>query len=188
MKIGVLAFQGAFIEHETALNKLGVKHVELREKSDFYTDYDGIILPGGESTVQAKILRDTDCLKILKNQIKNGLPVMGTCAGMILLAKNLVDDTPHLKTMDITVKRNAYGRQTGSFFIKNDFIGIGKIPMTFIRAPYIVSASDNVKILSTFNGKAVAAKQDNQLALAFHPELNESLKVHEYFINMIKSR
>ena len=189
MVIAVLALQGAFIEHENMLHKLGVETIELRKKEDLKNKFDGLIIPGGESTVIGKLLKDLDMFNELKSLIENGLPVYGTCAGMILLAKHIEnDDRLHLATLDITVKRNAYGRQTGSFYTENEFNGIGTIPMTFIRAPYIVNVGKDVEVLSVVNGNIVAAKKDNQLVTSFHPELNDSLEVHKYFINMIKNR
>lgn len=185
MQIAVLALQGAFIEHEQMLERLGVSSVEIRQKHDLERSYDGLIIPGGESTVQGKLMRELDLFDTIKEQIKGGLPVFGTCAGLLLLAKKIEnDDRRHFATMGISAVRNAYGRQLGSFYTEADFKGIGKVPMTFIRAPYIDSASDNVEILATVDGKIVAAKQDNQLVTAFHPELNSDLSVHRYFLKM----
>ena len=147
MNIGVLALQGAFIEHEKVLDKLGVDYTELRQKSDLDTKLDGIILPGGESTVQGKLLRELDMFENIKEQIEDGLPVLATCAGMILLAKDIEDDdTKHLSTLPITVKRNAYGRQLGSFYTESDYEGLGEIPMTFIRAPFVAEAKPEDKM------------------------------------------
>lgn len=185
MQIAVLALQGAFIEHEQMLARLGVSSVEIRQKRDFEGDYDGLIIPGGESTVQGKLLRELDLFDPIKERIEGGLPVFGTCAGLLLLAGNIEnDDRRHFATMDITAVRNAYGRQLGSFYTESEFSGVGKIPMTFIRAPYISSVSGNTEILSTVNGKIVAARQDNQLVTAFHPELGDDLSVHRYFLKM----
>lgn len=185
MQIAVLALQGAFIEHEQMLERLGVSSVEIRQKRDMERPYDGLIIPGGESTVQGKLMHELGLLEPIKKQIENGLPVFGTCAGLLLLAKKIEnDDRRHFATMDITAVRNAYGRQLGSFYTEADFKGIGKIPMTFIRAPYIDSVSDNVEILATVDGKIVAAKQKNQLVTSFHPELNNDLSVHRYFLKM----
>jgi 5'-phosphate synthase pdxT subunit len=143
---------------------------------------DGIILPGGESTTIGKLLRDLDMLEALRAKIENGLPVFGTCAGLILLAKNVEGGQPLLGTMDITVKRNAYGRQLGSFSIEADFKGVGKIPMTFIRAPYITQVNSSVIVLSEVEGHIVAAEEKNMLVTSFHPELTSSLKIHRYFL------
>lgn len=187
MNIGVLALQGAFIEHEKILTNLGVSSFEIRQRADLNNSFDGIIIPGGESTVQGKLLKELDMFDSIKNMIENGLPVFGTCAGLILLAKNIENDNrTYFSTMDITVVRNAYGRQLGSFYAENEFKGIGKVPMTFIRAPYIKSAGADVEVLATADGKIVAAREKNQLVTAFHPELNDDLSIHRYFVNMIK--
>lgn len=185
MQIAVLALQGAFIEHEQMLDRLGVYSVEIRQKRDLERPYDGLIIPGGESTVQGKLMHELGLFEPIKKQIENGLPVFGTCAGLLLLAKKIEnDDRRHFATMDITAVRNAYGRQLGSFYTRADFKGIGKIPMTFIRAPYIDSVSHNAEALATVDGKIVAARQDNQLVTAFHPELNSDLSLHRYFLKM----
>lgn len=185
--IGILAVQGAFAEHANSLKKLNVKSIEIRQKADLKKHHiDGIILPGGESTVMAKLLHDLDMFDILKDSIMSGLPVLGTCAGLILLAKTIVSDQNIcLGTMDIVVKRNAYGRQLGSFQVDGDFADIGKIPMTFIRAPYIESASENVEVLAKIDHRIVAAKQDNMIVTSFHPELSGDLSVHRFFLNLV---
>lgn len=187
MKIAVLAVQGDFAEHKKMLEKLGVSCVELRKKEDLFQKYDGIILPGGESTVQGKLLRELDMFDSLKQQIEDELPVMATCAGLILLAENIEnDDRKYLKTLPVTVKRNAYGRQLGSFHAENEFKGLCIIPMTFIRAPYIKSVSDEVEILAKENEHIVAVRYMNQLAMSFHPELDEDERVHKYFMEMVQ--
>ncbi len=188
MKIGILALQGAFIEHKYMLDKLGVESFEIRQKKDLENNMDGLILPGGESSVMGKLLRDLDLFDILKNKIENGLPVFGTCAGMILLAKEIDnDDRRHFSTMNIEVKRNAYGRQLGSFSVLSDFKGIGNVEMVYIRAPYVNKVlSDDVEVLSIVEDKITAVREKNMLAVAFHPELTSDSKVHEYFLNMIK--
>jgi 5'-phosphate synthase pdxT subunit len=184
--IGVLALQGGFIEHINALNKLGAESFEIRQLSDLEgKKIDGLILPGGESTVVGKLLRELELLEPIKKLIDSGTPVFGSCAGMILLAKQISND-PHVyfDAMNIQVKRNAFGRQLGSFFEDADFKGIGEVPMIFIRAPYIETAADNVEILARVKGHIVAARQDNMLATAFHPELSDDLRIHEYFLKM----
>ena len=189
MKIGVIAVQGAFIEHEKMLAELGISSFEIRQNCDLNRSFDGFIIPGGESTVQGKLLKELNLFDALKELIKNGLPVFGTCAGLILLAKTIENERhAYFRTMDITVRRNAYGRQLGSFHTTSNFKGIGDIPMTFIRAPYIQSAAKEVEILATVDGKIVAAKQKNQLVTAFHPELDHDLGVHCYFADMIKNQ
>lgn len=188
MKIAVLALQGAFIEHMQMLSRLGVSAMEIRQKKDLEQTFDGLILPGGESTVQGRLMRDLGLFDPLKDKITAGLPVFGTCAGLLLLAKNIQNDTRvHFATMDITAVRNAYGRQLGSFYTEADFCGIGAIPMTFIRAPYIETVSGEAQPLATVQHHIVAARQNNQLVTAFHPELNENLAVHQYFIDMVKN-
>ncbi|MGI5823991.1 MAG: pyridoxal 5'-phosphate synthase glutaminase subunit PdxT [Bacillota bacterium] len=188
MKIGVLALQGAFIEHERMLTALGADIFEIRQARDLKNSMDGLIIPGGESTVMGKLLRELELFQPLQKMIAAGLPVYGTCAGLILLAKDIENDSrTHFSTMDITAVRNAYGRQLGSFYTKGNFIGLGKIPMTFIRAPYIKEVRKTVQILSEINGQIVAARQNNQLVTAFHPELNTDLSVHKYFLKIVQN-
>ena len=186
MAVGILALQGAFAEHAAVLDKLGVPHFEIRQKRDLDQPMNGLIIPGGESTVMNKLLRELDLYDTLREQIQNGLPVFGTCAGLILLAKQIDGGIPCFSVMDIRVKRNAYGRQLGSFETVSDVKGIGEVPMVFIRAPYIESVGEGVDVLATVNGNIVAARQDNQLATSFHPELTDDTSVHQYFLDMIK--
>ena len=183
--VAILALQGAFIEHEHVLDRLGVDRFEIRQRSDLERPFDALIIPGGESTVIGKLLKDLGILSPLRDRIENGLPVFGTCAGLIVLSKNVIGGVPSLATMDITVKRNAYGRQLGSFYTEDGFDGIGKIPMTFIRAPYIDSVGKDVEVLSEVDGRIVAARQGKQLVTAFHPELTEDLSVHRYFLEEV---
>ena len=184
MSIGILAVQGAFAEHAAVLDRLGADHFEIRRRRDLDRPLDGLILPGGESTVQGKLLRELGLMEPLRELISGGLPVFGTCAGLILLAKSIDGgEAPHLAVMDITAKRNAYGRQLGSFAANGVFKGIGSVPMTFIRAPYI-SSTQGAEILAEVGGKAVAARQGNMLVTAFHPELTEDTSVHSYFLDM----
>jgi 5'-phosphate synthase pdxT subunit len=187
-RIGILAVQGAFTEHKKSIELLGAEVFEIRQKADLTGQrMDGIILPGGESTVIGKLLKELDLFDKLQQLILEGVSVMGTCAGLILLAKQISnDDSRYLGTMDITVKRNAYGRQLGSFHTKGNFEGIGEIPMTFIRAPYIESIAENegVEALAKVDGRIVAARQKNMLVTAFHPELTKDLRVHRLFLEM----
>jgi len=183
--VAILALQGAFIEHEHVLDRLGVDRFEIRQRSDLERPFDALIIPGGESTVIGKLLKDLGILSLLRDRIEKGLPVFGTCAGLIVLSKNVIGGVPSLATMDITVKRNAYGRQLGSFYTEDGFDGIGKIPMTFIRAPYIDSVGKDVEVLSEVDGRIVAARQGKQLVTAFHPELTEDLSVHRYFLEEV---
>lgn len=180
--IAVLALQGAFIEHEKMLRSIGIDSFEVRQLADWQRPKDGLIIPGGESTVQLKLLRDLGLLIPIREAIESGLPVFGTCAGLILLAKTVEgEDFDRLSTMDIDVRRNAYGRQLGSFSTEADFRGIGRVPMTFIRAPYINKVYGRAESLATVDGHIVAARQQNQLVTAFHPELNGDTRIHEFF-------
>ena len=185
MKIGIAPVQGAFLEHENMLEKLGIEYIELRQKADLSKGYDGLILPGGESTVQGKLLKELDMFDTIKAQIESDLPVLATCAGMILLAENLSNDNKrYFQSIPMTVKRNAYGRQLGSFHTTAPFQGIGEIPMTFIRAPYIESADPEVQVLAAVNGKKVAVRYKKQIALAFHPELDTDMRIYEGFLKL----
>ena len=187
MKIGILALQGAFQEHKNILDSLNIDNCLVKTKEQL-KDIDGIILPGGESTAMGKLLRDFDILEPLKEKIKNGFPVFGTCSGMILLAEKLSNsDVVHLGVMGIEVKRNAYGRQLGSFETLGDFKEIDKkVKMVFIRAPYIENIKEGAEILSIVNGNITAVREKNMLAVSFHPELTDDTSVHEYFLDIVK--
>lgn len=185
MRIGILALQGAFVEHAAKLDRLGAEHFEIRQQKDLDHPFDGLILPGGESTAMRKLLHDLGLFAPLAQRIREGLPVFGTCAGLILLAKAVDGGVPCFATMDIAVKRNAYGRQLGSFYTENTLKGVGNVPMTFIRAPYIESVFGDAQILSEVDGRIVAARQANQLVTAFHPELCDDLSVHRYFLESV---
>lgn len=181
-KIAILALQGAFAEHEQMLHRLGVETFQVRQLNDWNQPKDGLIIPGGESTTQGKLLYDLGLFEPIRQSITDGLPVFGTCAGLILLSPM------HLGTMSIDVRRNAYGRQLGSFFTIQPMTEVGAdIPMTFIRAPYINNVSDTCKALAEVDGHIVAARQGNQLVTSFHPELNDDKRVHQYFLSMISS-
>lgn len=187
MKIGILALQGAFQEHKNILDSLNIDNCLVKTKEQL-KDIDGIILPGGESTAMGKLLRDFDILEPLKEKIKNGFPVFGTCSGMILLAEKLSNsDVVHLGVMGIEVKRNAYGRQLGSFETLGDFKGIDKkVKMVFIRAPYVENIKEGVEVLSVVNENITAVREKNMLAVSFHPELTDDTSVHEYFLDIVK--
>jgi 5'-phosphate synthase pdxT subunit len=186
VKVGVLALQGGFIEHIRLLQSLQVETFEIRKKTDLQQPFDGLVLPGGESTTIGKLLNELDLFNDLKSKIDAGLPVFGTCAGMILLAKKISEtDIAYFKAIDIVVKRNAYGRQLGSFCTEAEFKNIGIIPMTFIRAPYIESAGETVEVLSEVDGHIVAAREKNVLVTSYHPELTDDNRVHLYFVEMI---
>lgn len=154
---------------------------EVRQRRDWLQPKDGLIIPGGESTTMMRLLNDLELLEPVRKEIADGLPTFGTCAGLILLDKD------HLGTMDIEAKRNAYGRQLGSFHTAAPFAGLdGEVPMTFIRAPYINKVGSDVKVLATVNNRIVAARQGRQLVTAFHPELDDDLRIHRYFLELIK--
>ena len=192
MKIGILALQGAFAEHAKVLDRLGVDSVELRNLEDFQksrSDLSGLILPGGESTTMGKLLRAQDMLIPIREAILSGLPVFGTCAGLILLAKEIISQKEsHLGTMDMVVERNAYGRQLGSFYTEAECKGVGSIPMTFIRGPIISSVGEGVEVLARVDNQIVAAQDKNMLVTSFHPELTDDVRLHQYFINMCKEK
>jgi len=178
MRIAVLALQGAFAEHQQVLERLGVESFQIRNLDDWSEHKDGLIIPGGESTAMMRIIKDEGLFEPIRKAISDGLPVFGTCAGLIML------DRDHLGTMDILAKRNAYGRQLGSFNYEDKFEGIGTVPMVFIRAPYISEVGPGVEILSTVNGRVVAAKQGKQLVTAFHPELTDNTRIFKLFLSM----
>lgn len=188
MRIAVLALQGAFAEHRRKLEQLGVESFEIRQLRDWSQPKDGLVIPGGESTTQAKLLCDLELMAPIKKAIQEGLPVYGTCAGLILLAKKIEGEPANrIASMDILALRNAYGRQLGSFYVEAPMKGVdGRVPMTFIRAPYIKEAWGDVEVLAEVDGKIVAARQGRQLVTAFHPELNESLAIHKYFLEMCR--
>lgn len=183
--VAVLAVQGAFLEHRLMLEKLGAHVIELRQARDLEQSFDRLVLPGGESTVQSKLLKEQNMLEPLHERIASGMPVLGTCAGLILLAKNVEgNEVSGFGTLDVTVKRNAYGRQLGSFHCESEFGNLGKVPMTFIRAPYIVQVGPNAETLATVDGNVVAACQGNQIGTAFHPELDEDTRIHQLFLSL----
>ncbi len=185
MVIGILAVQGAFIEHEKIFKELGADTIQLRQKNDLDRHFDRLVLPGGESTVQGKLLKDLGMFNILKEKIENGMPVLGTCAGLILLAENISNDTrAYFKTLPVTVKRNAYGRQLGSFHYDGEIKGLGTFPMEFIRAPYIENVSSGAEILAETDGKITAVRYKKQLGLSFHPELCSDYRLHKMFMEM----
>ena len=185
--IGVLAVQGAFIEHEQMLQSLGVDCIEIR-KPEQLTQINGIILPGGESAVQGQLLQKLHMLEPLQNMIRLGLPVLATCAGLILLSEEIDNGEPaHLATLPVTVKRNAYGRQLGSFCTTADLTEIPAFPMVFIRAPYIASVKEPVKVLGTVDDHIIAVQYKHQIGLSFHPELTGDTRIHKYFIDMVRN-
>ena len=193
MVIAVLAVQGAFIEHEKVLKEIGAEVFELRKKEDLDRPFDGLVLPGGESTVQQKLLKELGMFDILKKKIQDGLPVFATCAGLILLAEKLSnDDRRGFQTLPVTVKRNAYGRKLGSFHRDGIVRGIAQdetlFPMEFIRAPYIEEVREDTEVLAKVDDHIVAVQYKNQLAMAFHPELSGDDRLHRAFLQIIQER
>ena len=186
MKIGVLSLQGGFIEHIKSIESLGHEAIEVKEAYQL-NKLDALILPGGESTTIGKLLRITGLMEPLKERIKEGLPVWGTCAGMILLAKEIEgEEIPHLALMDISVKRNAFGRQIDSFETFEKVKGLDEpIELIFIRAPYIYEYGNDVEILCTVDNKIVAARERNMLVTSFHPELTDNTNFLNYFIEKL---
>lgn len=187
--VAILALQGAFIEHKQMLDRLGVESLLIRNLNDwqqFVSAADvcrGLIIPGGESTAMMRIIRDEGLMEPVSRAIREGLPVFGTCAGLIML------DSTHLATMDITAHRNAYGRQLGSFSTMGEIAGVTAgpaFPMVFIRAPYIEEVGPGVEVLATVDGRIVAARQHRQLVTAFHPELTDDTRLHQHFLQMIQ--
>ncbi len=188
-KIGVLALQGDFKEHIEMINRLGAEGVPVRLLRDM-EDVAGVIIPGGESTTMSSLLSGYGILEPLREMINSGLPAMGTCAGMIVLAKSAIGlDQDSLKVMDIEVRRNAFGRQVDSFETDLDVPSLGAggpLHAVFIRAPYIETVGPGVEVLATLpNGKVVAARERNMLVLAFHPELTNDSRFHKLFLSMV---
>ena len=187
--IGILGMQGAIAEHQEILLQIPHTKTRIVKTAKDLDCIDGLILPGGESTAIGKLLDYFSLKEILRQKIISGLPVFGTCAGLILLAKNIENQTnTHLATMDITVKRNGYGSQLDSFSTNLLIPTIDKnmpIPLVFIRAPYITKTDKDVQILATLDNKIISARQKNMLVTAFHPELTNDLRFHQYFLSMI---
>ncbi|MBT1248412.1 MULTISPECIES: pyridoxal 5'-phosphate synthase glutaminase subunit PdxT [unclassified Thermosipho (in: thermotogales)] len=187
MKIGVSGIQGDFREHKQMLERLGVEVLIVRKPEDL-DEVDGLVIPGGESTTMIKIMRMVNLYEKLRERISNGFPVFGTCAGMILLSKEVVNfKQDSLKVIDIKVERNAYGRQVDSFETEIEIKGFKRpYKAVFIRAPKVVDYGNNVEVLSTYENSPILLRQKNVLVASFHPELTDDTRVHEYFLNMVK--
>lgn len=187
MKIGVLALQGAVAEHIRSLQAAGAEAVAIKRVEEL-TDLDGIVIPGGESTTIGKLMRKYGFVEALRQFHQAGKPMFGTCAGLIVLADRIEgQDDAHLKVMDMTVARNAFGRQKESFETELPVKGIEEpIMAVFIRAPLIKSVGENVEVLSTHNGEIVTAREGSLLACSYHPELTDDFRLHAYFVDMVK--
>jgi len=188
--VGVLALQGAFREHERMLQNCGdnnIKTIQVRLPAQL-EGIDALVIPGGESTTVGKLMIEYGLFEPVKKLGKSGVPIFGTCAGMIMLARDIAgSDQPRLGLMDLSVERNAYGRQVESFEADLDIEAIGpeKFRAVFIRAPYILDAGPVVDVLARHNGRIVCARQDNFLAASFHPELTGDSRMHRYFLSML---
>lgn len=186
MKIGVLALQGSFKEHIEMLKKCDVETKEIRLPSDL-DDCDGLIIPGGESTAISNLMQNYKLDKKIKKKYNEGMPIFGTCAGAILLAKEIINSKQSsLGLMNMAVKRNDYGRQVDSFEADIEINNLGKFRGIFIRAPVIENIYNGIEVLSEFKGKAVLVKGNGLLAATFHPELTDSINLHKYFLDMVK--
>ncbi|MEE8582783.1 MAG: pyridoxal 5'-phosphate synthase glutaminase subunit PdxT [Dehalococcoidales bacterium] len=189
MSIGVLALQGAFVEHIEILKRLGVQATAVRRPEDL-KDLDGIIIPGGESTSIVNLMQTSAMFQPLKELAGADFPILGTCAGMVCLAREVADNSypPGLAAMDIVVRRNAFGRQVDSFEAKLAFPALGErpYPAVFIRAPIVESTAAAVQVLARLNdGSVVAVRQGRLLATAFHPELSADIRLHRYFLKIV---
>jgi 5'-phosphate synthase pdxT subunit len=189
--IGVLALQGAFREHSRALARCGAAVKEVRQAQDV-AGIDALVIPGGESTAIGKLLLMLNMLEPLRQRIQQGMPVYGSCAGLILLCERIenadgsVLPQPRLGGLDATVRRNAFGRQVDSFETDLPVVGIAQpVHAVFIRAPFIVNTGAAVQVLATVGGNAVAVQQGRVLATSFHPELTEDLSIHRYFLSLM---
>jgi 5'-phosphate synthase pdxT subunit len=187
LKIGVLGLQGAIREHIRSVEACGAEGIVIKT-TDQLDEVDGLIIPGGESTTMRRLIDKYNFMEPLRKFGQDGKPIFGTCAGLILLAKNLVDYAqPHLGLLDVTVERNSFGRQRDSFEAELMITGVGEdFVGVFIRAPHIVEVGEDVEILSKHNGRIVAARQGNFLGCSFHPELTDDHRMTQLFINMVK--
>ena len=188
LKIGVLSLQGAVNEHITILNKLHCQALMVKNNKHL-KDIDGLIIPGGESTTIGKLMREREMIKTIKARVKAGMGIFGTCAGLVLMAKNVVDNIqPLLSLMDIKVKRNAFGSQIFSFETDLNIpeISSNSFKAVFIRAPVILNSGDNVETLAAYKDQKVLARQNKILVSSFHPELTDDLRLHMYFLKLLK--
>ncbi len=189
MHIGVLALQGAFAAHSDCLASIGVQSVEVRTPEQL-NSVDALLMPGGESSTMSQLLESSGLFDPISTRIADGMPVFGTCAGMILLASEILDgrsDQRSFSAIDISVRRNAFGRQVDSFesAIKSS---VGDFQGIFIRAPRIERVGDEVEVLGSINNEPVLVRQGNVLAASFHPELSNDARLHEYFVSITANR
>lgn len=185
-KVGVLALQGSFAEHLAILRRIpGIEPIEVKTIAQLEA-VDRLIIPGGESTAIGKLLRKTGMMPILQKRIEEGLPVWGTCAGLILLAREIVGEEPYLAAMDIKVRRNAYGSQLDSFRCEQSIPAISAkpIPLVFIRAPWIEAVGPQAEVIAEHDGRIIAARQGRLFVTSFHPELTKDISVYEYFLQI----
>jgi len=188
LRVGVLAVQGAFIEHRQKLSSMGIDNFEIRQLQDLQKPFDGLILPGGESTTQGRLLKDLELFEPLKDKIQKGLPTLATCAGMILLATQITGEMyHHFGTLPIEVTRNYYGRQLGSFHRQIQYEG-NRLDLMFIRAPIVKSVRPEVKVLLKVDNLIVAVQHKQQIGLSFHPELSKQTFFHDQFISLIRAQ
>ncbi|CAH0122707.1 MULTISPECIES: pyridoxal 5'-phosphate synthase glutaminase subunit PdxT [unclassified Paenibacillus] len=187
MKIGVLALQGAVAEHIRSIGKAGAEAVAVK-RTEQLQEVQGLIIPGGESTTIGKLMRKYGFVDAIRQFSEQGKPIFGTCAGLIVLAERIEGEEAHLGLMNMTVARNAFGRQRESFETDLPVKGIDEpIRAVFIRAPLIKEVGPNVDVLSTYNGEIVTARQGHLLASSYHPELTEDPRLHQYFADMVKA-
>ncbi|MCY0894733.1 MAG: pyridoxal 5'-phosphate synthase glutaminase subunit PdxT [Alicyclobacillaceae bacterium] len=184
MKIGIVAVQGAFREHNRMLRGLGAETVDVKRTSHL-DGLDGLVLPGGESTSIGRLMREYGLIQPIRELVQKGLPVFGTCAGMIVMATEIAGgEEPHLAVMDVTVNRNSFGRQKDSFEanLHVPILGNPDFPAVFIRAPHIERIGESVETIAEYEGRIVGVRQGNCLAISFHPELTDDSRFHQYFL------
>ena len=193
-RIGVLALQGDTREHLAALSEAGAESMPVRRRSEIEA-IDGLIIPGGESTTMSHLLLDLDLLEPLRARLADGLPAYGACAGMIMLASEILDAGVNgrqalpLRAIDITVRRNAFGRQVDSFEGDVEFAGLqSPVRAVFIRAPWVERVGEGVQVLASAAGHAVAVRQGPMLATAFHPEMTGDRRIHQLFVDIVRGR
>lgn len=182
--------QGAFREHERMLRDLGADTVQVKRKEQL-EDLDGIVIPGGESTSIGRLMREYDLIEPLRKRVESGMPIFGTCAGMIVMANRISGgEEPHLGVLDIEVNRNSFGRQKDSFETDLAIPALGDTPFpaVFIRAPHVETVGDHVEVLATYEGRVVAVRDGHKMAISFHPELTEDNRLHAYFLDVVDAK